>query len=130
MFTRSTGNMFHDDETTSPSLSQNMCQRWHWQQDGMPCYHAVAAFNTGTLGQHSKEGTLWWDFAFDDIYMVKVYKKALGEGPMFLPQREDLVHDGITKPPTPVKLAGHPMKRWYRRARKHGGPPRLISHHF
>ena len=89
-------------------LQQNTCACSFWKQWGLPCRHAIAAANSdGRMGDFN-EFITW---AFDPMYLMVNYTKALKDTICEVIDLATLTPDGITKPNLNVKQAGRPRTR-------------------
>ena len=101
------------------------------QQNGRPCHHVIAAFKRHDVmtqvALNLVHKIAFFKWAFDPIFTVDQYAKAVGTLEVFLPQRDDLVADGVTLPPPLTKAVGRHQTKRHRKVGEPGSRPRKMA---
>lgn len=92
-------------------LSAKTCSCLGWQQDKIPCQHAIsAAREAGMLDNMAA----WYEQSVERCFHSVHYKAALAQAHIEIPIMDTLIRDGKTKPAKWVPRPGRPRKRRYR----------------
>jgi len=89
-------------------LAAKTCSCLEWQQNEIPCCHAIAAARAdGRLTNIAA----WYQHALSEVYTVQNYRDSYAGKRVRVPMMDDLEADGCTKPAHHVIQAGRPRKK-------------------